>query len=236
MALLPTEKTKIKTSFYTQNTLIYGSPKVGKTSFAAQIPNVLFLSTEEGYNNLEIMNVKITKWEDVYTVGKELQATKHDYKTLVVDIADWFFKHCESFVMKQHEVKHPSDLPFGKGYSLVKDEFVSVVNRINQLGFGMVFISHAKEREQTTKTAKWTYMDTSMPAQANGIICGLVDFILYFYVGSDGLRHIRTKPTKHVNAGDRTGKLPELLPLDYPQFISAFETALKPKEKEKTNE
>lgn len=235
MGLLPTEKTKIKTSFFTQNVLIYGLPKVGKTSFAAQYPNALHMATEEGYNNLEIDVVKLTKWDDTYTVGKELQTTKHNYKTIVFDTVDLLYKHCENFVMKQHEAKHPSDLPYGKGYSLVRDEFVSVINRYNQLGFGLTFISHAKEREQSSKTAKWTYMDTSMPAQPNGIICGLVDLILYFYVGTDGARHIRTKPTKHINAGDRTGKLPEIMPLDYANFEKTFEELMKPMKQKEGN-
>lgn len=36
-------------------------------------------------------------------------------------------------------------------------------------------------------------------------------------------RVIRTKPTLVYEAGDRTGRLPELLDLDYAKFIEAFQ-------------
>jgi len=231
--MLPTTKTKKITDFSKMNTLVYGLPKVGKSTFCSQIPDALFLTTEQGFNHLEIYNVSITKWEDVLTVGAELVGLKTKnpdvelpYKTLVIDIADWFFKHCENYVMKANQVVHPSDLGFGKGYALVKDEFVRVVNRLNQVGVGMVFVSHAKEREQSTKTAKWTYMDSSLPGTASGVITGLCDFILFFHTDSEGKRFIRTKATRHINAGDRSGKLPELIPLDYNEFKKAFDVAM----------
>jgi hypothetical protein len=43
---------------------------------------------------------------------------------------------------------------------------------------------------------------------------------------------LRTKPAKHYEAGDRTGRLPETLPLDYAAFTAALATgkpAPKPK-------
>ena len=39
---------------------------------------------------------------------------------------------------------------------------------------------------------------------------------------------IRTKPSLYYEAGDRTGRLPETLDLDYPTFIEAFNTAVEP--------
>jgi hypothetical protein len=237
MGLLPTEKTQKKTSFFTQNTLIYGLPKSGKSSFAAQIPNALFFTTEEGYNHLEIYNIKITKWEDVYTAMRELATTKHKFQTIVIDIADYFFKHCETYILNKFGKEHASDMGFGKGYTLIRDEFTKVVNAINQSGFGLVFISHAKERELTKTTSKFTYMDTTLPKAPSEVICGLVDYILYFYIDNDGKRLIRTKPSKYINAGDRSGMLPEIMPLDYGSFIEAFQPApgsLPAKQKEKS--
>lgn len=38
---------------------------------------------------------------------------------------------------------------------------------------------------------------------------------------------IRTKPSESVLAGDRTGKLPKDLPMDYDVLINAFNEAVK---------
>jgi hypothetical protein len=197
------------------NSLIYGQPKVGKSTFASQIPNALFLATEEGLNSLEVYKVSISSWEDFLQTGRDLVEEKHDYQTLVIDIGDYLYKYCEHYICRTNNVKHVSDLPFGKGYSLVKDEFIRAILKLNALGFGLVFISHAKEREQAKKTIKTTYMDTSMGNQASQAVCGLCDFILYFYIDDSGKRCIRTKPSKYINAGDRTALLPEIMEMNY---------------------
>ena len=38
-------------------------------------------------------------------------------------------------------------------------------------------------------------------------------------------RVMRTKPNPTYEAGDRTGRLPEMLPLDYDAFVKAFTSA-----------
>jgi hypothetical protein len=228
---LPKVKTTKKTEFRRQNTLLYGLPKVGKSTFASQIPGALFLATEEGHNHLEVFKVNITKWEDVLALGNELQKPGHGFTTLVIDIVDWLYKHCEHYICTKFEVFHPSDLAYGKGFSLVKDEFVRVLNRLNQIGFGMIFISHAKEREMKKKNMSFTYMDTTLSGSSSQLICGLCDYILYAYIDEKGQRVMRTKPTTYINAGDRSGKLPEILPFNYLDFSNEFAktvTEIKP--------
>lgn len=219
---LPKVKTLKKTEFRRQNTLLYGLPKVGKSTFASQIPGALFLATEEGHNHLEVFKVNITKWEDVHALKAELAKPGHNFTTLVIDIADWFFKHCEHYVCRKFEVLHASDMAFGKGYSLIKDEFVRTVNGLNQMGFGMIFISHADDKPVEKTTMKYTRMDTTIAKSANTIICGLCDYIFYAYIDDKGQRLMRTKPTKYINAGDRSGKLPELIPFNYLEFSNEF--------------
>lgn len=207
--------TKVTQDFGALNVLIYGCPKVGKSTLAAQIPNALFLATEKGHNFLEIHKQDITNWKEVLDIGIALSNQQHKYKTLVIDIVDYFYKICEQYVMQKHDVSHPSDLAFGKGFSLVRDEFTRVVTKLNSLGVGMVFISHAKEKTQKTKTGEWTTMGTSMGASPEGIVSGLCDLILYCYINENGERVIRTKPTRYILAGDRSKRLPETMPMDF---------------------
>jgi hypothetical protein len=62
------------------------------------------------------------------------------------------------------------------------------------------------------------------------VLLGFVDIIAFVDVeadrGQDGAityrRVVRTKPSMHYEAGDRTGRLPEVLPLDYAAFAAAL--------------
>ena len=57
--------------------LLYSKPKVGKTSFAAQLKRNLFLATEIGYHAINGINaVPILKWSDFRAALKQLKDPK----------------------------------------------------------------------------------------------------------------------------------------------------------------
>jgi len=66
-------------------------------------------------------------------------------------------------------------------------------------------------------------------------LLGLCDLVLYCDTetapGPDGKpvtrRVLRTKPSQHWESGDRTGLLPETLPLNFDAFRAAFESAVQ---------
>lgn len=208
-------KTKIATDISQGNVLIYGKPKVGKTTFITNVPNYLLAATEKGYNYLEVIKQDITCWQDFLKLALALSTQEHKYKTLVVDTADWLYKYCEQYTMTKHKVEHPSDLGYGKGFALVRDEFTRVINKVNMNGMNFIFTSHAKEKTEKTKTGEWTVMGTSLGGTAETFIAGLCDIVLYFYISDDGQRLMRTKPTKYILAGDRSKALPEIMPIDF---------------------
>jgi len=230
MALIPTAKTKKKTDFGSSISMLYGLPKVGKSTFASKLPNALFLATESGHNHLEIFKVDINSWDDVLALGPELAKNPSGFKTIIIDTVDILYSHCEKWVCKREGIKHISDLGFGKGYNFVKDEFQRVMYKFsNQLGLGIMFLSHAKERTFKKTTLEFTYMDNSLGNSTSQFICAMCDFVFYAYVKDDKTRVIRSQPTKHINAGGRAHGLPELIDLDYDKFIKTYnETINKP--------
>jgi hypothetical protein len=76
----------------------------------------------------------------------------------------------------------------------------------------------------------------TLPDKARKIVLGMVDMVLYCGLeqstGEDGeprlRRVIRTKPSLYYEAGDRTGRLPDVIDLDYGKFYAAFNAAVTP--------
>ncbi|MEN6356687.1 MAG: AAA family ATPase [Armatimonadota bacterium] len=104
-------------------------------------------------------------------------------------------------------------------------------------------ISGYRRRQlQPTRTGKYTKTVPTLPDKARKIVLGLVDMVLYCDIettaGPDGKmtarRVKRTKPSLNYEAGDRTGRLPDVIDLDYTKFIEAFnataDTKKAPKE------
>jgi hypothetical protein len=126
----------------------------------------------------------------------------------------------------------------GKGWALVKNEWHRVLTRLASLPYGLILISHAVDKTIETRTGEYTKTQPSLPDRARNVVLGLVDIILYgdSIAKKDAAgnvtieRVVRTKPHPTYEAGDRTGRLPELLPLDYEQFVEAFNSPARSSE------
>ena len=83
--MLPTKKTPPKVALSDQTIVIYGRPKIGKSSFCANAPGALFLATEAGLNWLEVFQAPIKTWREFLITCKEISEGNHGFKTIVVD-------------------------------------------------------------------------------------------------------------------------------------------------------
>jgi len=230
---LPTSKTLPKSQLEEQTILIYGAPKIGKSTLASQFDYPLFLATEAGLNSLEVYQVPIPTWDEFLTTCKEIAAGKHDFKTIIVDTVDMLFKACSEYVRKKNGIQHESDLEWGKGWTLVKDEFQRALVKLSLLPYGLVMISHADTVEIKTRTARINKSVPTLQKSAREIVLGMSDIILFVdsVVTDEGeIRIMRTKPSENWEAGDRTGKLPPELPLNYKAFHEAFTGKIKKEE------
>jgi hypothetical protein len=220
---LPNEKRKPIRDLSREIIFIYGIPKIGKSSFAASMPDALFLSTEQGLNHLEVFDMPINNWVGFLAAISELEAEPTKYKTIVIDTADNLFMFLRDFTYNKLGIKHESDAEYGKGWDIASGEFRKQVTRVSKLGTGLVFISHSTEKEIQKGPRKGEVKVThTLPTRARQLIQSMADMILYMEIDDDGNRVIRTKETVGYEAGDRTGRLPDTLPLDYEAFCAAY--------------
>ena len=227
---LPTEKTPVRDDVQDLTVLIYGPPKIGKSTFCSGADGALFLATEPGLNHLNVFQIPIASWKDLLNAGALIAKGGHEFKTIVIDTVDNAYRMCQEHVCEANGVKHPADMPYGKGFALVNAEFHRVLTRLAGLPTGLYLVSHAQDKELETRTGKYLKTMPTLPEGARKIVVGLVDVILFADAEStkddDGnvtmSRILRTKPDKHYEAGDRTGRLPETLSLDYQSFVSTF--------------
>jgi hypothetical protein len=236
MALLPSAKTAPKPNLADLTVLVYGQTKIGKSTFCSNSESAVFLATEPGLNALDVFQVPIQSWDDLLTACGEITEGKHPFKTVIIDTVDNAYKFCADYILKKFKIEHESDLGYGKGYALINNEFQRVLTKLAFLPCGLFLVSHAKEIEVETRTGKYTRVVPTLPDKARKIVLGMVDMVLYcdleVTVGENAeqnmRRVIRTKPSLYYEAGDRTGRLPETLDLDYPKFFEAFNTAVAP--------
>lgn len=229
--MLPTKKSEPITELERVTMVIYGPPKIGKSTFCSRFENAFFIATEPGLNHLNTYNVLCKKWTDIEEVVYDLETENHNFSPIVIDTVDNAWEMCINAVCDSHNVTNITDIPYGRGYKEAESLFKNVINRIVQLDIGLIFTSHAVSDmvEQTDGTEIKKFVP-SIPEKCRKIILPLVDVIgfasIQTGVDSEGnrveSRVLRIKPSTLWEAGDRTGKLPDVLPLSQPAYIKAF--------------
>ncbi len=148
---LPTAKSKPTLDLATKSILLYGSPKAGKSTFASQFPGAIFFECEPGLNSLEVSKIPTYTWPDFLEACNLIAAGNHPFKFIVIDTVDNAFKYCTDFINAKYNVEYEGDLPHGKGWAFVENEWHRVMTKLCSRGYGVILISHAvsKENERT---------------------------------------------------------------------------------------
>lgn len=184
--LLNIEPHKISRDLSGYITYIYGAPKVGKTSLAVQAPDCLLLAFERGYNAISgVRAVDIASWGDMKKVFKELKKpeVRAAYKTLIVDTVDLAAKYCSKFICSLNDVQELGDITYGKGYSLMRNEFEEIFNSLAQMDYAIIFIGHDETKTITPPVGCGEPYDTIVPAlspdKVRAIIANMADIYGY---------------------------------------------------------
>jgi len=221
------EKPSIEGSAFQDFTaILYGPPKIGKSTTAALFPDVYFLPTEPGYKSLEVRKTYIPNWITFIEFVKMMESKPKLVKTVsmwVVDTADNLAKSCMLYTCGRSGTAHPSDEEWGKGWEAFGDEFAHWVGRLTALNAGALFICHEQDREVVSRSMKITKSTPSLPKTCYHFLNNLCDIILHMsYVRAvdrkrldiePGItRCVFTKPTEDMDAGDRSARLPSVIP------------------------
>jgi len=229
------EKSKPESDLSKFTILLYGQEKIGKTTFAAQFPNPYFLLFEPGGKALSIHKSDIRDWGHFRHLLKQLETDKK-FDNVVFDTADVAAHMCERYVCEVNGISDVDEMEFGKGWRKLRLEFSTCIQRLVKSGKGILFISHATEKEIKTRTGeKITRIFPTMSKQARETLEPLVDIWVYYQYLSKGNRELVIAGDDEVAAGHRTenhfkgvSKIPAgTTPKEsYQNFLAAFENRL----------
>lgn len=139
---------KIKSA---KKVVIYGPEGIGKSTFAAQFPEPLFIDTEGSTSELNVARTKRpSSWTMIIEQIKEIMNTPGLCKTLVIDTIDWAENLCVEHVCQTRGKKGIEDFGYGNGYVYSKEEFGRFLNLLSDVkdkGINVVLTAHAQLRK-----------------------------------------------------------------------------------------
>ena len=137
---------KVKRKAVSQNPkslLLYGAPKVGKTTALSQLDNCLIIDTEGGANMIEGYIESVNNREELIKVLQEAQ-DGHDYNYVAIDTIDKIATWAENAVCAEENVSAVQDLAFGKGFGMVREKVLNTVKILKEIFPHVIIIGHRK--------------------------------------------------------------------------------------------
>ena len=217
-------------------TLIYGPPKIGKSTFGARMPKPLLLAFERGYNAIPgVIAQDITSWGEMKQVMRELKKpeVQETFKSIVVDTVDIAADFAQKYVCNQLGIENIGDGGWTtNGWAKYKKEFEDVFRTLAQLGYAIIFISHDKEKTiKPQNGSEYQQIGSSMQSSALSIIENMADIIGYAHpkVNPDGTTErvltLRSLDNS-IRCGCRFRYIEPEIPFSYEALTKALQEAI----------
>lgn len=211
--------------------LLYGMPKVGKTTQAAKFPQAVLLNCEPGGTDFVRGEHDILDISSLDHLAQLLPALiASDYRTVVLDGFTWLVNQAVRDQAKRNSTKDRRRI-----YADVTDHVSRILGDLLSGGKIVIATGHSRIVDSPDDTGvapaqagsdeKVEIRPDINPRLAEGIF-GLFSIICYCFAAPGGGKML-TKPVdnakRRILAGDRSGILPDIMPLD----AAALMTALK---------
>ena len=219
---------------------LYGVPFSGKTTFANQAPDVLHLNTDGNVKYVDGARIiirdeiklngrikeTVLAWQMFKDAVETLCIGQHDFKTIVIDLVEDLLEHCRIYMYDKLGITHEADAGYGKGYDMVRTEFLPQIRRLTNAGYGVILISHETVAEITKRNGeKITTIKPNLQDRYANKIAGMVDIVGRVVIEEDDSRWIKFKTDAIQFGGGRLKLGTDKVELDYKKFMELYRTA-----------
>lgn len=166
--------------------VIYGPEGIGKSTFASQFPDPVFIDTEGSTNNMDISRLPApTSWSMLLEEVRYIMQNPSACKTLVIDTADWAEQLCSAAVCGKYQKSGIEDFGYGKGYVFLQEEFGRLLNLLTDLveqkKVNVVLTAHAKMRkfEQPDEMGAYDRWEMKLSKNVSPMVKEWADMVLF---------------------------------------------------------
>lgn len=241
--ILPSTERRDITKTKKRKLWIYGPAFSGKTTMLDDAPNPLNLNTD---GNIEFVTMpyvsikdevtvegRITKrkfaWEVFKDTIAELEKKQNEFKTIIVDLLEDTREMCRVYKYDELGIQHESDSGFGKGWDIIKTEYLSTIRRLFNLDYeNIVVVSHEDVSKDITKKngQNITRIAPNIQDAIANKIAGMVDIVARVVVEDDDSRNLNFKTNEVIFGGGRLkGITKTSIPLSWDALMEVYNEA-----------
>ena len=189
--------------------LLYGAPKVGKTSMLSSLDDCLIIDTEKGARMIEGYIQEVNSRDELINTLIDIKDSKDvSYKYIAIDTIDKVAEWAERRVCEEESVKSIADLAFGKGYGLVREKVIKTVSAFKEVAEHLIIIGHRKVAYAVTEGNPIVVPESlDLTGKLKNVIMSSCDAIGYVYRNDKEQLMVSFKANEAIEAGSRCAHL-----------------------------
>ncbi|WP_459997774.1 ATP-binding protein, partial [Paradesulfitobacterium aromaticivorans] len=168
-----------------QKCVIFGPEGIGKSTFAAQFPNPVFIDTEGSTKHMDVARTpRPSSWAMLLEQVKYFKAHPQKCDSLIIDTADWAEQLCIIEICAKANKGGIEDFGYGKGYVYLAEEFGKLLNYLEELielGINVVLTAHAQMRkfEQPDEMGAYDRWEMKLQKKTAPLVKEWADMVLF---------------------------------------------------------
>ena len=199
--------------------ILYGPPKIGKTTVITSLPDYLLVELEpNGAKYVSAVKIELDNILQIAQVEDHFKKSnpKPTFRFLVVDTLDQLEVWAELEATRRYKAstigstfKGDSvlELPKGGGYFHLRNTFYEYFNRLRSLAPYTIFLGHVKDGLLGVEGKEVASKDLDLTGKVKNIVCSYADATGHAFRAKDGKFTVNFKTTDIANCGSRCAHL-----------------------------
>jgi hypothetical protein len=173
-----------------QNLILFGQPKVGKSTVIAQLDNCLLLDFEKGSKYIDALKVPINSLQDLSETCKAIREAGCPYKFIAIDTitsVEDFAKPLALKLFKASPQGSKSDIddvlkaPMGAGHAFLREAIEKIISMVQSVCENVILIGHVKDTMVGVDGEDGNVKDLDLVGKLKRILSAKSDAIGFVY-------------------------------------------------------
>ena len=200
-----------------KNMIIYGLPKVGKTTLLSELEDCIIIDLENGSDYVDALKVKINSLADLKEFCKAVKEAGNPYKFAAIDTVTSLEEFAKPMALKEYKstpagsqfVGDITNAPNGAGYGFIRSAVEKIIEAVNSVVPNIILVGHVKDKSIVSSSGQevGNMKDFDLTGKLGRILASKSDAIGWIYRDVDSNLCINFEHNGEATAGARPAHL-----------------------------
>lgn len=197
-----------------KNLILYGVPKIGKTSLLSTLDDNLIIDFEDGSDYVEALKVKVHSIKDINDLCKSLKEANYPYKFITIDTVTALEEFAKPYALKMYKASPLGSnfmgddvlqAPHGAGYGFLRDAIQKIIDKLSSCTKNLILVGHVKDKAIVSmgESQDTNLKELDLTGKTGRILAAKSDAIGFVYRDKDSNLCINFETNGEASAGAR---------------------------------